>query len=159
MLTVEEALEAILSRVPVLGTERVDLLGELEPQEIAAARPGHPRAGREVPRRRGEHRRLLGFQGVAQPAQVAVEAAVLHNFFWHQRFTWADRASLGLRDTLGRLLRFNLTNGGLSIRGNLILMRLLVGRLHLNYVVANLLTIAACSLVNFLVSHRFVFVP
>ena len=29
MLTVEEALEAILSRVPVLGTERVDLLGAL----------------------------------------------------------------------------------------------------------------------------------
>ena len=89
---------------------------------------------------------------------LAVEAAVLHNFFWHQRFTWADRASLGLRETLGRLLRFNLTNGGLSILGNLILMRLLVGRLHLNYVVANLLTIAACSLANFLVSHRFVFI-
>lgn len=89
---------------------------------------------------------------------LAVEAAVLHNFFWHQRFTWADRASLGIRQTLGRLLRFNLTNGGLSILGNLILMRLLVGRLHLNYVVANLLTIAVCSLANFLVSHRFVFI-
>ena len=89
---------------------------------------------------------------------LAVELAVLHNFFWHQRFTWADRASLGIRQTLGRLLRFNLTNGGLSILGNLILMRLLVGRLHLNYVVANLLTIAACSLANFLVSHRFVFI-
>lgn len=89
---------------------------------------------------------------------LAVETAVLHNFFWHQRFTWADRASLGIRQTLGRLLRFNLTNGGLSILGNLILMRLLVGRLHLNYVVANLLTIALCSLANFLVSHRFVFI-
>lgn len=89
---------------------------------------------------------------------LAVEAAVIHNFFWHQRFTWADRASLGTRDALGRLLRFNLTNGGLSILGNLILMRLLVGRFHMNYVLANLLTIAACSVANFLVSHRYVFV-
>jgi hypothetical protein len=24
----------------------------------------------------------------------AVEAAILHNFFWHERFTWADRARL-----------------------------------------------------------------
>ena len=25
---------------------------------------------------------------------LAVEAAVLHNFLWHERFTWADRASV-----------------------------------------------------------------
>ena len=24
---------------------------------------------------------------------IAVEATVLHNFFWHERFTWADRAA------------------------------------------------------------------
>jgi putative flippase GtrA len=90
---------------------------------------------------------------------LAVEAAVLHNFFWHQRFTWADRTSAGLRQTLGRLLRFHLANGALSILGNLVLMRLLVGRFRLNYLLANLLTIAACSIANFLASHRFVFVP
>ncbi|MGC9971476.1 MAG: GtrA family protein [Bryobacteraceae bacterium] len=89
---------------------------------------------------------------------LAVEAAVLHNFFWHQRFTWADRASASTRQTLDRLLRFNLTNGGLSILGNLVIMRLLVGRYHVQYVVANLITIAVCSVANFLVSHRFVFI-
>ncbi|MGA2416791.1 MAG: GtrA family protein [Candidatus Sulfotelmatobacter sp.] len=26
---------------------------------------------------------------------LAVECAVLHNFLWHQRFTWSDRISLG----------------------------------------------------------------
>jgi putative flippase GtrA len=37
---------------------------------------------------------------------VAVEAAVLHNFLWHQRFTWRDRrAQTGMR-----LLRFHLSN-------------------------------------------------
>jgi putative flippase GtrA len=89
---------------------------------------------------------------------LAVEAAVIHNFFWHQRFTWADRASAGTRQTLGRFLRFNLSNGGLSILGNLVLMRLLVGRFQFPVLVANLLAIAVCSLANFLASHLFVFV-
>jgi putative flippase GtrA len=90
---------------------------------------------------------------------LAVEAAVIHNFFWHQRFTWADRASSGTRQTSGRFLRFNLANGGLSILGNLVLMRLLVGRFHLPLLVANLLAIAVCSLANFLASHLFVWRP
>lgn len=87
---------------------------------------------------------------------LAVETAVLHNFFGHQRFTWADRPGSGLRGTLLRLLRFNLTNGALSVLGNLVIMRLLVGRFHVNYMLANLVTIAVCSIANFLVSHRFV---
>lgn len=88
---------------------------------------------------------------------LAVEAAVLHNFMWHERFTWLDRASLSGREVILRLLRFNLTTGGVSILGNLLLMRLLVGQVHLHYFYANLLTIAACSMINFLMSDRFVF--
>ncbi len=85
---------------------------------------------------------------------VAVETAVLHNFVWHERFTWRDRRGAG---ALGRLVRFNLTNGGLSIGGNLVLMRVLVGALGLPVVLGNLVSIAACSLANFAVSHWFVF--
>jgi putative flippase GtrA len=36
-------------------------------------------------------------------------------------------------------------------------MRLLVGELEFNYVVSNLVAIVVCSLVNFLLSDRFVF--
>jgi putative flippase GtrA len=36
-------------------------------------------------------------------------------------------------------------------------MKLLVGIVHLNYLLANGLTITACSVVNFLVSDGFVF--
>lgn len=89
---------------------------------------------------------------------LAVEAAVLHNFFWHERWTWADR-SLSRGDVLARLVRFNLTTGAVSILGNLVFMRLLVGSLHLHYLLANLLTIAACSLLNFWASDRYVFQP
>jgi putative flippase GtrA len=88
---------------------------------------------------------------------LAVETAVLHNFIWHERFTWADRRSLRWRDVAVRLARFNCTTGAISIGGNLLLMRLLVGQAHLPAVVANLLTIAACSVLNFLVSDRVVF--
>ena len=56
-----------------------------------------------------------------------------------------------------RLLRFNLSTGLISIVGNLALMRLLVGSLHLQYMVANLLTIGACSLLNFWASDQVVF--
>jgi putative flippase GtrA len=41
--------------------------------------------------------------------------------------------------------------------GNLVIMRALVGELHMNYVAANLIAVAVCSLVNFLLSDRVVF--
>ena len=88
---------------------------------------------------------------------LAVEAAVLHNFLWHERFTWTDRASVTRRQALGRLLRFNLTTGAVSILGNLLLMRLLVGQGHLPTLAANMVSIAACSLANFLASEYIVF--
>jgi dolichol-phosphate mannosyltransferase len=88
---------------------------------------------------------------------LAVEAAVLHNFIWHERFTWLDRAGGHPRESLSHLCRFNLTTGVVSIFGNLVLMRLLVGGAHLRPMVANLVSIAVCSLANFLVSDRWVF--
>lgn len=88
---------------------------------------------------------------------LAVEAAVLHNFLWHERYTWADRASLTRRQAVLRLLHFNLTTGAISILGNLLLMRMLVGQAHLPSLPANLISIAGCSLLNFLVSDSFVF--
>jgi putative flippase GtrA len=86
---------------------------------------------------------------------LAVETAVIHNFFWHEHFTWADRSGPGLP----RFLKFNLTTGLFSIVGNLGLMKLLVGLGHINYLLANGITITACSAINFLVSDGFVFAP
>lgn len=88
---------------------------------------------------------------------LAVEAAVLHNFFWHERFTWADRASVSCRQALLRLVRFNVTTGIVSIAGNLLLMRILVGQMRLPSLPANLVSVAACSLVNFVMSEYLVF--
>ncbi len=89
---------------------------------------------------------------------LGVEAAILHNFLWHQRWTWRDRTRPGSGSPIGRLLRFHLSTGAVSLVGNLLLMRLLVGSLGLHYLPANLLTIAACGLANFFLSHYWVFV-
>jgi putative flippase GtrA len=90
---------------------------------------------------------------------LAVEIAVIHNFLWHERFTWADRPAPDFTSSLARLGRFNLSNGLVSLVGNLLLMRLLAGALHLNMFAANGIAIAACSLVNFLLGDRVVFRP
>ena len=88
---------------------------------------------------------------------LAVETAVLHNFLWHERFTWAARPASHFTQSLVRLARFNASNGLVSIVGNLLLMRLLVGALGMQYFAANVIAIAACSLLNFLLSDCFVF--
>ena len=86
---------------------------------------------------------------------VAVELSVLNNFVWHRRWTWADRRAS--RAALA-LLRFNATTGAMSLAGNLVLMFLLVSGLRLDPRAANLIAIGLCSLVNFALSDRFVFV-
>jgi len=88
---------------------------------------------------------------------LAVEMAVIHNFVWHERFTWADRPAARPMQSLVRLAKFNASNGGVSIVGNLVLMRLLVGKLRFNYIVSNCVAIIVCSLLNFLLGDRFVF--
>ncbi len=88
---------------------------------------------------------------------IAVEAAVLHNFFWHENWTWADRAIKCKDRWFRRLIFFHLANGLFSLVGNLVLMRLFVGGLGMNYVVANILAIALCAIMNFLAGDRFVF--
>jgi putative flippase GtrA len=88
---------------------------------------------------------------------LAVEAAVLHNFAWHQRYTWADRPTGDVPAVMVRLFRFHLSNGAVSIVANLLLMRWLVGGLRAGVLVANCLAILVCSTVNFLLGDRFVF--
>lgn len=90
---------------------------------------------------------------------IAVETAVVHNFVWHEQFTWVDRTKFDRagRRCLRRFVRFNLSNGVVSILGNLALMKLLFGQAHLNYLLANALAIALCSLANFLLSETWVF--
>lgn len=86
---------------------------------------------------------------------LAVEASVLNNFVWHRRWTWADRPGSPAALTL---LRFNATNGAISLIGNLTVMFILVDGLKVNPHAANLITIVSCSLINFALADRVVFI-
>src|SRR5713226_5137545 len=95
--------------------------------------------------------------GYLAATAAAVELAVMNNFIWHQRWTWRDRPSATKGETLRRLLKFNFTNGLVSIAGNLFLMSILVGQLGLPITGANLISVAACSICNFILADRIAF--
>lgn len=88
---------------------------------------------------------------------LAVEMAVLHNFVWHRKWTWADRPVEGLAAVGARLVRFNLSNGLFSILGNLFFMQLFADVLGFGPVISSLFSVIPCALLNFLVSDRWVF--
>ena len=87
---------------------------------------------------------------------MSVESAILHNFLWHEGWTWGD-CRLAARRRLLRLLRFHGTTGVVSILGNLLFTRLYVVEGGFEPVTANLGAIATCAALNFLVNDRFVF--
>lgn len=86
---------------------------------------------------------------------AALELTLLHNFCWHRRTTWRDRT--GQAPVIRQLGRFHLTNGLISLGGNLVLMHLLVHNAHLPVLLSNALAILCCSLVNFGLSHAWTF--
>ncbi len=86
---------------------------------------------------------------------VAIEITLLHNFAGHVWFTWRDRAEEG--GVWGRCVRFHVSNGAVSMAGNLALMPLLVGTARMPVVGANAVAVLACSVVNFLLGDGWVF--
>ena len=83
---------------------------------------------------------------------AAVELTLLHNFVWHLHYTWRDR-----RDNsalLTQLMRFHLSNGLVSMLGNLVLMRVLIQGAHIPLLISNCIAILCCSLVNFCLGNN-----
>jgi putative flippase GtrA len=103
---------------------------------------------------------LTGAAGVSYPlaSVLAVELAVLHNFAWHERWTWADRPAASRRVRLGRLAGFHLSNGLVSIVGTLGLTVAFVESADLPPFAANLTAVAVTGVLNYLASDRLVFV-
>ncbi len=86
---------------------------------------------------------------------LALEITLLHNVCWHRRYTWRDRAA---KSSWRRsLVHFHLSNGFVSLVGNLVIMRWLMGRAHMPPVAANAIAIAICSLLNFLLGEKWTF--
>ena len=99
---------------------------------------------------------VFGLHYLAATA-IAVEIAVLHNFTWHEHVTWSDVISPFHDGVMGRLVRFHVANGLISILGNVALTLVFVRFLHVSYLLANAISVLMCAAVNFLASHHFVF--
>lgn len=84
---------------------------------------------------------------------IAVEAAILSNFVWHQRWTFRDRAGSWLE----RLIQFNALNAITSIFGSIFLTALFVEVMGLHPVAANIASVVALSAINFISADRLVF--
>lgn len=87
---------------------------------------------------------------------LAVEATVLHNFVWHERWTWADRRGAGSR--VSRLLRFHAGAGLTSLVANVAITSGAVALFGWHVVVANAAAVVLTSAANFLLADRWVFV-
>lgn len=93
----------------------------------------------------------------AASVPIAVEVAVLHNFIWHERFTWRDRSGTAWAGSAVRLFRFQAANGLVSAFGNTAAIYFLVEWLHVPELLAAAGAIAVCAPVNFAVADRWVY--
>ena len=87
----------------------------------------------------------------------AVECAIIHNFFWHQQWTWKENATQTRMDALRRFLKFNTSSGTVSLVGNVGVTAALMQMVHLPLMLCNILAIGACNIANFLFANNFVF--
>jgi putative flippase GtrA len=85
---------------------------------------------------------------------MAVEVAILHNFVWHEAWTWRGKP---IADRWWRLVRFHLGNGFVSIVSNVVLTYLYKEIAGLPLVAANLAAIVTAALLNFWVAQAWVF--
>jgi putative flippase GtrA len=88
---------------------------------------------------------------------IGVESAVLHNFVWHQRWTWRDRPARSRRAVATRLVQFHLLNGVVSLTANVVIAMVLTGLVGIDPVIANLIAVVGCSFINFAASNAMVF--
>lgn len=90
-------------------------------------------------------------------AALAIEAAILHNFAWHDAWTFRDRRNAGPAGTLARLVRYNTAMGVTSMGAGVLATWTLTGALGLSAAVASVAGVMAAAILNYLVSDRVVF--
>jgi dolichol-phosphate mannosyltransferase len=111
---------------------------------------------------------LLGLHYLVGTA-IGVEASLVHNFVWHERWTFRTPATPGAPARPGlppgagsvatRFVAFHAGSGLVSMIGTLAVMPALVGWIGLHYLAANLVAIGITSFGNFLLNDRLVFRP
>jgi putative flippase GtrA len=101
---------------------------------------------------------LLAGRAVALPLAVAiaVEAAILHNFFWHERWTFAGRR-FGRDGRLQRWWQFNAAAAVTSVTGNILITGGLLAWMPMPPTAANAIAVVTIGALNFLLADRWAF--
>jgi putative flippase GtrA len=92
---------------------------------------------------------------VAIATAIGVLLAVVHNFAWHDRWTWSDRTT-GV-SAIARLAKFTASVGIVSLVGTVALTTLYVVAFRVPLVLGNLLAVWSTALLNYFVLDRLVF--
>ena len=90
---------------------------------------------------------------------LAVEVAILHNFVWHQLYTWRDAPAPPARSVARRLLRFNASTAVVSVLGNVLVTALAIEYLRLPPLMANALAVTILCCVNYAAARSWIFAP
>jgi putative flippase GtrA len=86
---------------------------------------------------------------------VGIEAAILHNFAWHDRWTWGDRKRREPR--LLRLVRYNAAMAGTSLVLGAGITWMVVEGFGLGVLPANAVAVGVVALANYMMSDRVLF--
>jgi len=98
--------------------------------------------------------RLAGISPVVATA-MAVEAALLHNFVWHEAWTWRGVYASGA-GRWTRLWRFHVATGSISIVSNVVFTMWFKNTLAVPLLAANVMAVAVTAILNFAVAELWV---
>ena len=90
---------------------------------------------------------------------IAIAGTIVHNFLWHERWTWVDRPPRSPGQRRARLGRFTALSALVAIAGGVALTAAYVELLGLPVAVANVIAVATVTGANFLAAHHLVFRP
>lgn len=85
---------------------------------------------------------------------LAVETTLIHNFIWHECWTWKMRGQPGIGM---RFVRYQFGTGSVAMTSNLFGMRFFMGQMGLHHLIASPLSIMTSGIINFCLGEFFVF--
>ena len=105
---------------------------------------------------------LFLFKGILDvpliPASLmAIEIAIVHNFFWHRHWTWRDRNGEEDQSLLRQLLTYNLMTGSVDLVANVTVLWLLTTFLGIYYMIANIAGMIMGPFIKFWLNEKVIF--
>jgi putative flippase GtrA len=99
---------------------------------------------------------ILGFPLI--PASLmAIEIAIIHNFFWHRHWTWRDRNGDKSQSFSKQLLTYNLMMGSVDLVVNVSILWVLTTVFGVHYLISNIVGMMCGPLIKFWLNEKVVF--